>query len=289
MKAGLAAVFVNLLFNYLLIYGKFGFPVLGVNGAAIATGLSRYVELAIVVGWTHRHTDRCPFIRGLYRTMCVPGHLVRKYFITGSPLLVNEALWSMGMAVLTQCYSVRGLNVVAGQNIASTIGNVFNVVFFAMGDAIAIIVGQLLGAGKYEEARDQDNKIIAFSVFIATVVGVLIFATSPLFPQIYNTTPEAKRIAMHFLMVQAVFTPQMGLLHTTYFTLRSGGKTIITFFFDSVFVWVVSVPLAFALSRFTDLYAVWIFAIVMAAELIKSVIGIILVKKGVWMNNIVTE
>ncbi len=287
MRAGLAAVGVNLTFNYLLIYGRLGFPQLGVQGAAIATVLSRYVEMAIVVLWTHRHPDKCPYIRGVYRTMRVPLHLMRRYFVTGSPLLVNETLWSLGMAILTQCYSLRGLNVVAAQNISNTISNVFNVVFFAMGDAIAILVGQHLGAERYEEARDEDNKIIAFAIAIATAVALVILATSPLFPQIYNTTPQARHIATHFLMAQALITPQIALLHTTYFTLRSGGKTIITFLFDSVFMWVVSVPIAFVLSRFTGLYVIWIFLFVQAADWIKCVIGVVLVKKGVWMHNIV--
>ena len=287
MRAGLCAVCVNLTFNYLLIYGKLGFPRLGVTGAAIATVLSRYVEMAIVAVWTHRHKDKCPYIRGVYRTLRVPLALARRYFVTGSPLLVNETLWSVGMAMLTQCYSLRGLNVVAAQNISNTVSNVFNVVFFALGDSIAILVGQYLGAERYEEARDEDNKIIAFAVAVATAVGVVIFATSTLFPRIYNTTPEAKHLAAQFLMAQALVTPQIALLHTTYFTLRSGGRTIVTFLFDSVFMWVVSVPIAFVLSRYTNLYVIWIFMFVQAADWIKCVIGVVLVKKGVWMHNIV--
>jgi Na+-driven multidrug efflux pump len=258
-----------------------------VQGAAIATVLSRCVETAIVVLWTHRHKDKCPYIRGVYRTMRVPLPLARRYFVTGAPLLVNETLWSVGIAMLTQCYSLRGLHVVAAQNISNTVSNVFNVVFFAMGDAIAILVGQHLGAERYEQARDEDNKIIAFAVTIAAAVAVVIFATSGLFPQIYNTTPEAKRLAMRFLMMQALFTPQIALMHTTYFTLRSGGRTVVTFLFDSVYMWLVNVPIAFFLSRCTDMYVVWIFALVQATDWIKCVIGVALVKKGVWMHNIV--
>ena len=96
-------------------------------------------------------------------------------------------------------------------------------------------------------------------MFIAALVGAAIFISSPFFPRIYNTTPEAKLIATRFLMVQALVTPQIALLHTSYFTLRSGGKTIVTFLFDSVFMWAVSVPVAFILSRFTSLYVIWIF------------------------------
>lgn len=289
MRAGLAAVFVNLGFNYLLIYGKLGFPALGVKGAAIATVLSRVVECTVVAVWTHRHQEKCPYIKGVYKTLAVPFSLVKKFFLTGAPLLVNEALWSAGMAMLAQCYSLRGLNVVAGVNISNTVCNVFNVVFFAMGDAIAIIIGQHLGAKAYDKAKEETARIIAFSVFIATLVGIAIAATSHLFPMIYNTTPEAKQIAARFLIAQAVFTPQIALLHTSYFTIRSGGKTVITFLFDSVFMWVISVPIAFLLSRFTSIYVVWIFVILQAADWIKCVIGIILIRKDVWMHNIVSD
>ncbi|MBR4450329.1 MAG: MATE family efflux transporter [Clostridia bacterium] len=287
MRAGLIAVGVNLVFNYLLIYGKFGFPELGVKGAAAATDLSRFAEMAVVVIWTHTHKNRCGYIKGVYKTLRVPAALAIKYSVTGLPLLLNEALWASGMAMLTQCYSLRGLNVVAGQNIASTVSNVFNVVFFALGDSIAIIIGQHLGAGNFKKAREEDNKIIAFAIFIATLVGIAIFATSGLFPKIYNTTPEARLIATRFLMAQALFTPQMALLHTSYFTIRSGGKTMVTFLFDSVFMWVVSVPVAFVLSRYTSLYVIYIFAAVQMGDWIKCAIGAALVKKGVWLNNIV--
>jgi Na+-driven multidrug efflux pump len=158
-----------------------------------------------------------------------------------------------------------------------------------MGDAIAIIIGQRLGAKEYDKAKEETNKIIAFAVFIATLVGIIIASTSHLFPMIYNTTDEAKKIAAQFLIAQAVFTPQIALLHTTYFTLRSGGKTVITFLFDSVFMWVVSVPVAYILSRYTDIYVIWIFVALQMADWIKCAIGVTLVRKGVWMNNIVSD
>ncbi|MCM1086674.1 MAG: MATE family efflux transporter [Muribaculaceae bacterium] len=289
MKAGITAVCVNLCLNYLLIYGKLGLPALGVVGAAIATVVSRYVEAAIVILWTHRHKEQNRFVVQLYSTLKVPGHLVGKYFIKGAPLLINETLWSAGMAMLTQCYSVRGLRVIAGLNIANTINNVFNVVFIAMGDAVAIIIGQLLGAGKMEEARDTDNKIIAFSVCSCVGIAVLMSLVAPLFPQIYNTTQDVKTLAVQFILAQALFMPQAAFIHAAYFTLRSGGKTVVTFLFDSVFVWCVSVPVAYALSRFTQVHVIVIFAMVQIADWIKCVIGFLLVKKGVWMQNIVEK
>lgn len=287
MKAGVVAVFVNLILNYILIYGKFGSPAMGVQGAALATIISRYAEASIVLFHTHRHKTANPFAKGLYSTLKVPGQLVWKILLKGSPLLFNETLWAAGMAMLAQCYSMRGLNVVAAQNISNTINNVFNIVFIALGDSVAIIVGQLLGAGKMQEARDTDNKMIAFSVFCCTCMAAVMLILAPFFPMLYNTNSEARELAKYFIMITAVFMPQNAFLHASYFTLRSGGKTIITFLFDSVFIWCVSVTIAFTLSRFTALPVIAVYTFVQIGDLIKCAIGFILVKKGIWLQNIV--
>lgn len=289
MAAGIVAVVVNLVFNYILIFGKFGAPAMGVAGAAIATVLSRFVECAIVVIWTHTHREKNIYIMGLYRSLKVPLWLTKKVIIKGMPLLMNEALWAAGMAMLLQCYSVRGLNVVAGMNISNTIANLFNIVFIAMGNSVAIIVGQLLGAGKMKEARDTDTKMIAFSVASCIVIGAIMVAIAPLFPKMYNTTDEVRGLAESFIIIAAVFMPQNAFLHAAYFTLRSGGKTVITFFFDSVFAWVVSIPLAYVLSRYTGLSIVLIYFCCQGIEIIKCIIGFILVKKGSWLQNIISQ
>lgn len=289
MAAGIVAVLINLIFNYILIFGKFGAPAMGVAGAAIATVLSRFVECAIVVIWTHTHKERNIYIMGLYRSLKVPLWLTKKVIIKGMPLLMNEALWAAGMAMLLQCYSVRGLNVVAGMNISNTIANLFNIVFIAMGNSVAIIVGQLLGAGKMKEARDTDTKMIAFSVASCIVIGAIMVAIAPLFPKMYNTTDEVRGLAESFIIIAAVFMPQNAFLHAAYFTLRSGGKTVITFFFDSVFAWVVSIPLAYVLSRYTGLSIVLVYFCCQGIEIIKCIIGFILVKKGSWLQNIISQ
>ena len=148
MKAGIVAVLVNLTGNYILIFGKLGAPALGVVGAAIATVISRYVECLIVVIWTHRHRQRCPYISQVYTTVRIPLELTRKIMVMGLPLLVNELLWAGGMTVLNQCYSIRGLEVVSAINIATAVSNLFFCAFISMGNTVAIMVGQLLGAGK---------------------------------------------------------------------------------------------------------------------------------------------
>lgn len=285
MYAGVAAVLVNLTFNYILIFGKLGAPALGVVGAAIATALSRFVECAVILTWTHRNPKRNRFIVHAFDTLRVPGALVRQIIRKGTPLAFNEVFWSLGMTVLVQCYSLRGLDVVAAVNITNTINNVFITVFIAIGSAISILVGQLLGAGKLEEARDTAYQTICFSVLCCVVTGLVMAVLSPLFPRIYNTTPEVRNLAAQLTLVLAVCMPHNAFLHATYFTLRSGGKTVITFFFDSVFTWAVSIPIAFCLTRMTDWPILGIFAAVNAADLIKCVVGFLLIRSGIWLNN----
>ncbi len=289
MKAGFVAVAVNIALNYVLIYGKLGVPALGVNGAAIATITARFTETAIVISWLHRHKKEHPYGEGLYRNFSVPKKLFRAIFPKSLSLMVNEGLWSGGMAVLAMFYCTRGLNTISGLNIANTLYNVFSVVFIALGCAISIIVGQLLGAGKFEEAKKTSTKLMFFAVICCTVIAFVLAGFAPFFPKIYNTTAEAKRIATHFLIVQAIFMPISALMNAEYFTLRSGGKTTITLIFDSAFMWFLSVPVAFILSKFTGLSAVLVFVGVQCVEIIKCIVGAIMVKKGIWIHNLTKE
>lgn len=287
MFASVAAILVNLVFNYFLIFGKCGFPELGVTGAAIATVLSRYVETAVIVVYTHMKSHHFGFIRGAYRSLRVPKPLMISILRRGTPLLVNEFLWSSGMAVLLQCYSVRGLDVVAACNIATTVSNLFKVVFLSMGNAVAIMVGQALGANDIERAKNCTWRLMTLSVGSNLIMATLLALFAPAIPNVYNTEPHVRQIATQLIYVVAVMMPAYSFSHCCYFTLRSGGKTIITFLFDSVFTWCVNVPAAWLLAYKTGLGIVPLYFGVQALEMVKVVVGFVLVKKGVWIHNIV--
>ena len=290
MVAGLVAVAVNMSLNYVLIFGKLGMPVLGVKGAAIATVISRYAELSVNAVWLHSHGKRYPYIRGVYRSMHIALPLLKKIAVKGMPLLFNEALWSASVAVLNQCYSTRGLTVVAANNIASTLWNLFSVCFISLGSATGIIIGQMLGAGKSaEEVRDCDRKLIAFSVTSCAAFGLAMAAVSGVFPLIYKTDSSVRSLATALICINAVIMPFNAYANASYFTLRSGGKTLSTLLFDSGFVWVISVPLAFTLSRFTSIPIIPLYAICQGAEILKCVMGCIMLKSGSWINNMVVS
>lgn len=289
MLASLVAVGTNLVLDYGMIFGKLGFPTMGVKGAALATVIARFVECVIVILWTHRHTDKNPYIVGAYRSAKIPKKICIDILKKGTPLMLNEMLWAMGMAVIAQCYAVRGLEVVAAQNISSTITNLFNIVYIQLGASIAVIIGQYLGAGQIEKAKDSATKMIFFSVVACACVSLIMAVVGGLFPEIYNTPQIVKDLAKKLILIQALAMPLCAFSHCCYFTLRSGGKTIITFLFDSVYTWVLLIPLAYVLSNFTSLYITGVVFIVSFSEIIKVIIGFFMVKSGIWVQNIVAK
>lgn len=286
MTAGIIGVGVNLMLNYVLIFGKFGIPAMGVEGAALATVISRFVECICVIAWTHLNVPKCPFIQGAYRSFRIPRKLVRSITITGTPLLLNETLWAAGQAMLLQCYSLRGIATVSAMNISSVTFNTFSVLYFSMGTTISILIGHRLGEGNCEKAMDDAKKMIAFSTLLGVVSGILIAICSLFFPDLYNTTEEVRTLAASFIITVAVSAPVQAILNASYFTLRSGGKTLLTFLFDSAYVWCFTVPLSYCVISFTTLPTQWVYFMCYNSDIIRCVIGIALVKRGIWLNNL---
>ena len=287
MGAGICAVFVNLILNYILIFGHFGAPAMGVEGAAIATVISRFVELAIVAAWTHTHPEKHRYIQGAFRSFRIPGKLLKSIVIKGMPLLVNEFLWSSGMAIMSQCYSTCGLDVVPALNISRTFFDVGSVVFLSLGNSVGIIMGQMLGAGlQKEEIRMHNRKLMTFATVVGGSFGIAMIAFSHLFPQLYNTTEEVRLLAARLICISGLMMPFNSYTNASYFTLRSGGQTMVTFLFDSCFVWAVCVPLAFCLSRFTGIGILPLYFIVQATDWVKCALGAYMIRQGKWIQNL---
>ena len=287
MIASFVAVGSNAILDYLLIFGIGPFPELGVQGAALATVIARYIEALMIIIWAHRHREKNRYLKGAYTGFGIPADELKAIIIKGLPLMMNEVLWAAGMTAVIQCYSIRGLEVVAGLNIATTITNLFNIIYLQLGACISIVVGQYLGAGKLDKAKDADNKMIVFSVFCCVIVAVCMLFIGRFFPQIYNTSEEIRALATKFIAVSAIIMPFCSFSHASYFTLRSGGKTMVTFLFDSVFTWIIIVPTAFLLAHFTGLGIVSVYFLVQATELIKVVIGYFMVRSNVWLVQMV--
>ena len=287
MVAGIIATFVNLVLNYTLIFGHFGAPAMGVRGAALATVISRYVEMVIVILWTHTHTEACPYAKGLFKSVYIPKALLGSIIVKGMPLLLNEFMWTIGMALVNQCYSTCGLDVVPAMSISSTIYNLAAVVFRSLGNTVGIFMGQMLGARRpTHELMDTNRKMTALAAFSGVVFGAIVASLSGAFPMLYNTTDQVRHLATNTILISAVLMPLQAYSFPVYFTLRAGGKTVMTTLFDCGSIWFLYLPISFVLSRFTGLPFLAIYTVCNCTDLIKCIIGTILIRSGSWIQHL---
>ena len=287
MIASLCAIVVNLIGNFILIYGYLGFPALGATGAAIATVISRFVELGILIVHTGKHPDLYPFISGAFSDFKIPKDLAFKFFRKALPLMANETLWSLGVTMINQCYSYRSLDSVAAFNIESTIWNLMGVAFIAMGEAVGIVMGHKLGSGELSTAHDSAKKMRRFTVLCGIVFGILMIVVAPFFPLLYNTTDYIRNMATGFIMICGFTMPLIAFNHASYFIIRAGGNTIITVLFDSLYTWCIAVVAAFFMSHYTTLNVTLMFGIVQSLELLKCFVAFGMVRSNIWVKNIV--
>ena len=196
-------------------------------------------------------------------------------------------MWSLCITLIFQCYSKRGLDIVGAMNICNNVNNVFMTLGLALGNAISIIIGQLLGAKNYEEAYDTGVKLLAFSLFVSICTSLLMIVSGLFIPNIYKTTDVIKAMSFKFILVAAMGMPINTFNTSSYFMIRSGGKTLLTFLFDSVFSWVIRLPLAFILVYFTSLSIIPIYILVTLSDLIKSPLAVIIIKNKIWLKTII--
>ena len=287
MVSGICAMLTNLVLNWVLIFGHLGLPALGVKGAAIATVISRFVELSVVILWSHTHKAKYPFIRGLYKSFRIPGHLLKPLIVKGMPMLMNEILWSFAITVQSQCFSTCSLDVVGALNIVSTINQLANVVIVAIGTTIGILIGQMLGASRpKEEVLTANRQLLLLSVVAGILFGGFLVSLSDLFPRLYNTTDAVRHLATQMILCLAIVKPFQAYAISGYYSLRSGGKTLITFLFDTGFLWMTAVPLAFFLSRFTNMSIIPLYPICLLPDILKACFGGMLLKKVNWTQKL---
>ena len=286
MICGVIAIFINLLFNYLLIYGKLGLPALGVSGAAIATVISRVVEFLIIVIYVLIKRHKFDYLIGVFKRPLPKIDSIKRFTPKTLMLLSNEFFWSLGLTVIVSCYSLRGLDAVASLNIANTVCNLFITLGISMGNATGIIIGNLLGKGENKEAKEASYRILGFALVISLSFALLMVASSFIIPNIYDTSDNIREIAKTLIIVGAIFVPVQAFNTCCYFMLRAGGKVLLTIVFDSLYVWIVRLPLAFILANFTSLSVVWLYFLINMTDVIKIFIGYYLVDKGIWLKKL---
>ena len=287
MTAAVVSLMINTVLNYILIFGKFGFPVMGIEGAAIATLIARVVEFIIIIGGIYK---TIPVLAVSFKNFfTISSDLVKKVGKTAFPVILNEGFWSLGMTAYALVYARIGTEAVAAVMITNTVNNLFMVVGFGLGNASSVMLGNTLGAGEIDKAIDYNKKFLALSIIGGVIVGALIMAIGPfLVRNLYQLTPESYDITLKTLFILALFM-SFKFYNTIIVigTLRSGGDTVYSMAMEITSVWLIGVPLA-ALGGFVfKLPVYWVVAMVNIEEVFKVLIGLPRLLSNKWAKRLV--
>jgi len=283
MLISLLALSFNTVLNFCLILGNFGFPALGVSGAAIATVSSRLLEtsLLLIIAYHQKLPVAARFKDLLnYRILSLS-----KFFKTTLPVIATEIAWSFGIATYNVVYARIGTESIAAINIAGTLDRLIFVVFIGLGNACAIMIGNKIGAGERDIAIDYGRKYLTFGSIAAAIFGLIMMALANPLLSFYKISPETVQYTYRILIVMALSLPVRSLnLILLIGILRSGGDTRYAFFIDAGVIWGIGVPLALLSGFVFDLPIYWVYSIIMTEEVVKLCLGMYRFFSNKWIN-----
>lgn len=282
------AILTNICLNYVLIFGNFGAPCLGVAGAAVATLIARVIELCLVTGYVYR--KRLPLACGLPDLFGWKGEFIRKFAETSAPVIANEFMWGLGTTMYSLAYGRMGDNAVAAITIATTIQDIVVVLFQGLSAATAVILGNELGAGKLKRAEKYaTNFFILQFLVMAGAALVVIGIRTPLIGLYHLDGAVARDVSLCILVFAAYMPPKMFNYVNVVGVLRSGGDTKMCLFLDTSGVWLIGVPLAFLGALVWKLPIYLVYALVLSEEIYKMILGYIRYRQKRWLRNLAAE
>ena len=283
--ASAIAVITNTCLNYCLIFGNFGFPCLGVQGAAIATLIARCLELCIISFFLK--INDFEFKTAINKIFVISKEIITKVIVKALPLATNEILWSLGMATLFKFYSTRGIDVMSGYSISTTISDIFFVLYAGMAAASTVLISQPFGADDLEKGKSNAYKLLGFCFCLSFVFAILMFGSTFVIPQLYsNISIEARTVATNFLRVQSILFWVYMFTTECFFILRSGGDTKNTLIMDSCFMWLVNIPLVGIFTYFTPVGYLGLYLVGQSTDLVKLIFAYYLIRKEKWVKNL---
>lgn len=291
MIVSVVSFLTNLVFNYLLIFGKFGFPQLGVKGAAWGTLIARTVEIVLILYLVYSRKRDNPLAHDILSMTDWSGDFIKKYFKTASPVIINEAFWSLGTVLYSLAYAKIGTGAAAAVQILSTVQNIFMVFSRGLANSCTVMVGNKIGEGDEDEAVTYANSFMILSAALGFILGVILFvSTDGILIFFRNLTPELYNSAKKLLMVAAAFSFIKSFNGTLIVgVLRGGGDTKFSMFLEVGSVWLVGVPLAFLGALVFKLPVHYVFMIVNIEEVTKALVGITRVKSKKWVSNVIHD
>lgn len=287
LMVSIVSFFVNVFFNYMFIFGKFGAPAMGVSGAALGTIIARIVEIVLLTLMILRHK---PGVHSLTPTNLLKFESVRikRYFEIGTTIILAEILWALGQLLFAIAYARIGKDATASIQLTNTIQNIFFIIVNAVNTSATVLIGQTLGAGKIEKA----DRYAKYFLQITSTLGLISFSILAGLPHILmeiytNIEPHIYGMAISLLIIRGLFIPFRflnGMLYTGIF--RAGGETKIPFLVELSTMWGFAIPMSFIGVLFLKWRIEWIFMIVSLEEFIKFFLILPLYKKKRWLNNL---
>lgn len=282
------SLIVNGFFNYILIFGRFGAPVLGVRGAAIATVIARITEFTIVLFFMIKVEDK---IRLRVKHLIKVDKLMLKDFLSNvTPVLFNEFLWSTGSTMISIIIGRLGTETVAANSISNVVFQFVTVFIFGLSNATAVIIGNTIGEGKNDKAKEYSRTIGLLSIVMGLLSALVILFIKPYVVDFYNVSNVTKDIAMRIMDVMSIIIVFQSLgVNLMMGVLRGGGDAKFVLINDIIFMWIVAIPCGFIAAYVLKLPIAIIFFIVKSDEIIKSVVAVVRVLSGKWVRNVTRD
>lgn len=287
MITSIIALAINTSLNYILIFGKLGLPNLGVKGAAIATLISRIVELILLLVLIYKNND---VLNARIKEMIGFNYeFLKKYFKTTYPVIINEGLWALGMTMYMKAYGMIGTEAVTSVQISNTIQSIFMVVTFGVGNACGVMIGSSIGAEEYDVSFDYSKKFSIISSTLGFILGMLLIMFSPFIVKFYNITDEVYFNTLNIIKIMGLFMA-IKMFNATLIIgiLRGGGDTKYSMFLEITGVWLIGVPLAFIGAKF-KLPINIVILLVYTEEIFKCIIGTKRIISKKWMKNVIRD
>lgn len=285
MATSILAILLKTGLGYVLIFGHFGLPILGVEGAAVATVIARLVECVVLVSASY--LTRTPAAAKIHELLNFNIAFLKNYLTIVLPVVFNETLWSLGVSTYNAIYARISTEAIAAVNIASTLEGLAFVIFIGISDACGIMIGNKIGAGDTEAAYRYGKRTLILSTGLAIWMGGGILAASQLVPILYKVSPTSLEYAQRILTVMAfalwIRTSNMTLVVGI---MRGGGDTRFCFFLESGTMWLIGVPSA-ALAAFVfHLPVYWVYLMVLSEEFVKYLIGVARLRSRKWIHDL---
>ncbi|GAA4503883.1 MATE family efflux transporter [Pseudaeromonas paramecii] len=289
MYASTSAVVINVVLNYLLIFGHLGFPKLGLMGAAIATCLARSIEFLIILvaAYWQRHVVA---FRHLGELFGMEAGLFRRFFATCLPIVMTELLWVLGESGYAVVYGRMGTDEIAAMTMTYPLQGLAIGLLCGLAGAASVLVGNRLGAGNFDGAIDYANKLIRIGVLFALAVGGLVALASPFYVALYGTSAEVQQMGQFCVLVFCGFLwVKVANMIVAGGVLNSGGDSKFVFAMESMATWLVGVPSGFLMAFYFELPVYWVYLVLSFEELVRLMVGYARVRSKKWVRSLVDD